>query len=172
MITIKIQFPDGHVNKYDTVPESWRDITFNRMADVLDLLTGEKQIEPIQLLSTITGIPVDDLNQVDAMQVQQLSNMCSFVTDIEDLQQFATVHKSFEKYLDIKVQFQTFEKIEQAKTAYQKTIESGRHPFSCCRDLVEIYTGEDIGERPVPEVWGLCSFFLTNWVRSSKGSNA
>lgn len=103
----------------------------------------------IDRLSIASTIPIDVLNQCSIEQISILAEAMQYVEQHNILDALCT------KYELIEVGAQSWSKLEQAKQAIAKSDLINAMP-----DVVKIYTGEEIADRPLLDVWFYSSFYI------------
>lgn len=136
MINLQLQTSTG--TQPIQLPTSWADITFNQFLDLHEI--GFTNVQ--QVVEYFTGNFFEF-----SPQVYQLLD---FIFSPENI-------LSEQPACDIRIAHQSWEKFEMAKAAIEQ---AEGDPVLFGKQLVEIYSHQDIGPMSVPEAVGWISFFF------------
>ena len=154
MIRYNAYKESGEVLAVD-IPTQWDEVNWSLYLQLINEDDGtiEKRI------SILTGI---ELNQVLNLSIEEIINLIpviSFTFDFADLEKAKAVP---EKYKHWYIGHQSWAKLEEAKQILAKL--EGKDPLNAAADIVRIYDGTDIKDKPVTEVLGLAAFFLRSYI--------
>lgn len=139
------------------VPTSWNDITQKKYCELLDLGDGFTEKDIIKRISVLCEIEEENILLLDNSFVERLASMIMFSYDASILAEFNIPPV---EYKDFKIGKQKYGAMVKVRQAFKKIRKSKKHDFNLTATLVREYTGEEIEEKPIPEVIGLCNFFL------------
>lgn len=173
----------GEVETKLSVPTSWNDVTIEQWIRLVneDDGTMEKRV------SILIGLDFEDVIKLSVIEFTRVCQTLIFCQDISALAECNTVEP---KWNDWYIGNESWEKLEKAKQEMSKCSpqpilkydESGnkildddglavidrwtesKDPINAAKEIVKIYTGEDISGKPVTEVIGLCNFFLSSCI--------
>ena len=154
MIKYNAYKDSGEVVAID-IPTQWAEVKWSLYLRLINEDDGTIE----RRVSILTGI---ELNQVLNLNVEDVVNLIpiiSFTFDFTDLEE---AKKTPEKYKDWYIGHQSWAKLEEAKQVLAKL--EGKDPLNAAADIVRIYDGTDINDKPVTEVLGLAAFFLRSYI--------
>lgn len=103
----------------------------------------------MQRLTTYTGIPGEVLN---GLGLENIAALCELVQGLENEGVLLALSKPFE---GVHVGLESYGKIEAVKRRV-----ADRHILDALPDIVEIYTGVHIADKPLLDVYGMAAFYL------------
>lgn len=148
------------------VPVSWHHVKWSDYINVINL----KDAKPFQYLSLKTGIPVELLEMMDINSIEILSTATSFFEG-DGLKAFSGFSNELNldvRRLPVKYIIASQQSIKRSidllgldEEGYKITETDLNQIFlNSAVDFVKIYTGEDISDKPVSDVFGIACFFL------------
>lgn len=153
-------------DKTYSIPSSWSGVKWSQYLDLINL----KDAKPFEYLSIKTGVPVEILEMLDLDSIAEFTLLTSFFED-DSLQAL----NFYPKELEINIAHLPVKHILKAQQAikkyseelgydepdYKVTEKDLNHIYlNAAADFVKIYTGDDIGDKMVADVFGVVCFFL------------
>lgn len=139
------------------IPSSWNDITYAKYCDIVK--AGELSL--IDRLKVYTGLQADVINKLTLETLSRLSEIVGFMDRPEDVAVLATPYKGKEN-----IETAAYWKLEKAKLI----IKERGNPLFAGVDVVKLYTGDDIADKPILSVYDQACFFLPNLKPLQTGS--
>jgi hypothetical protein len=141
-------------------------------------------------VSIIIDLDIQDIIQ---LSVIEFTRICQTVIFCQDISQIAESNTVDQKWSDWYIGNESWEKLEKAKQEMAKYapqpvlkydengnkildaeglaildyMTEGKDTINAAKEIVKIYTGEDISGKPVTEVIGLVNFFLSSYINFS-----
>jgi hypothetical protein len=141
MIELKINSKPYHIKtsfKEMTWGEFVAAISANNLLDRVSILSGiEREI-------------------IDAMPLQRLSEIMGLVSYFDEVESVAIIADKYQS--DLVIGHESYGKLEQAK---QQLKANQSNPMKAGAAIVKIYTGQEIESKPLLQVYGMVSFFLS-----------
>lgn len=149
MIEISYKKLDG-TNHKQLIPICWRDITWSKFVQLKGIKGNE-----LEKLAFISGIDLNIL-LTNPLFLRALIDSCAFLWD-EDVEIYATRIKEEHKTTIASLEWG---KLENAKSAISQ---SGANIWQAGNEVVKTYLDFEINDKPVTEVIGVVSFFLSKY---------
>lgn len=147
MIKIKID------KKEYLIKTSWDDVSYVFYAE---LKNPNNERKLLQQISFLTGIEPETVVQLSVKQLTDILELVKFMED--DIITYNKIE------CDKEIAKESWAKLEECKQLFQKE----ENPYKVIPEVVKIYTGIDIWEKPLPEVYGYVDFFLHSSIHSGK----
>jgi len=154
MIQFEATYESGNIVTMQ-LPQSWSEVTWDQYIDLINYDTGSLE----KRIAILLGIEESDVMLFSTENIFYLIQAVSFTFDLEELVKH---NKTPEQYKDWYIGHQAWFKLEQCKQELSKL--DGKDVMNAGKEIVKIYTSEDIGNKPVTEVLGLVSFFLSRYI--------
>lgn len=165
MIKIKAVYEkDGKEVKVPLkVATQWSDVTFRQYCKLLANKEPVFEDLIIKQISILTGMEIEDLAQMEHSFVERLGTMIAFSFDTSMLTAYTVTPKEYE---DFRIGKKKYGYIVDLKIALKKIRKSNLHDFELSKQIVKKYCEIDVEDKPITEVIGLCTFFLTCFLPS------
>lgn len=169
-----VYLKDGVETKV-SVASSWSEVSFAKYLELVN--KDEGKIENV--ISILSGVPVLDIINISADEFIVLTKVCIFVFDRGELLNHVLTPEGFENW---NIGDEPWSKLEQCKNAIamcneqpiigtEKDEEGNEVPavvgmtpakdsINAAAEIVKVYTGIDILDKPVLEAIGTANFFL------------
>lgn len=137
------------------IPTEWSDVSWSLYIKLINEDDGtiEKRI------AILTGIEYEQILNLSVEDIINLIPVISFSFDLEELKKANQVPEQYKNWY---IGNQSWAKLEEAKQHLAKL--DGKDPMNAGNDIVRIYHGEEINDKPVTEVLGLATFFLRSCI--------
>jgi hypothetical protein len=176
----------GELETKIPVPTSWHDVTIEQWITLVNEDDGTME----RRVAILTGIPISDIVQLSVNEFIRLCATLIFCQNIENLGEHNIVDA---KWNDWYIGNESWEKLEKAKQELAKCspqpvfkydtegnkildaegnavldyMTKAKDPINAVKEIVKIYTGEDVSGKPVTQVIGLANFFLSSYINFS-----
>lgn len=134
------------------VPTTWADVKYKDAVKAIKILDAD------ELLCFLIGMPIEELNSLEAKSVAILFNCIKFVEDISLFES----NEPQEKYKDFDYGSQPYGNTEFVKKIMSTNPELNF--MELAHQIIEKLTGDKIEDEPVTEVIGSVGFFLNQWI--------
>ena len=141
MIELKINGKPYHIKT------SFKEMTWGHFVAVI---SANNVLDRVAILSGI------EREIIEAMPLERLSELMGMVSYFDEVESVAIIANKYQS--DLVIGHETYGKLEQAKNQLKK---HQANPMKAGAAIVKIYTGEDIENKPLLEVYGMVSFFLS-----------
>ena len=141
MIELKI---NGEIH---SIPSNWKDISWAKYCDIVQAV--EKPL--IERVAVYTGL---DIELLQRFTLSTFLNVCDMVAFCDDYTLVDSLAKPYQGELNVGAE--TYEKLENCKMAASKAA----NPITAGAKIIKEYTGEDINDRCVLDVYAQVMFFF------------
>lgn len=129
---------------------SWKDLTYKQFKEIVGF---DKENDHDEFFSIASGLPYTTIKVLSQESYIAILNLITFVNDFEILEAYNISPLDFKEF---NIGSQSWHKLEKAKQAIQS------HKVFICSigQVINIYTGKDISDMKLTDVWGEINFFI------------